>query len=214
MITKNDCLSILVRLGDSGIKNTDAYMRKLLVSREIPLEVLKFISENRGLEISNFYEMIRKSHNKNKSPLYTNIVREQTNPGEIVLTLNCLMTQILLYSKKLEQPETFFKEARAEEITRVLNEYFSTGTIENCDNLLKIIKSDLLVLAVVSTVDKLVLKTETSSAVAFELTVSVKLSTSVLKVPTSSLDALASSSPFKSSTALFKAYFSSDSEDV
>jgi hypothetical protein len=146
MITKNDCLSILVRLGDSGIKNTDAYMRKLLVSREIPLEVLKFISENRGLEISNFYEMIRKSHNKKKSPLYTNIVREQTNPGEIVLTLNCLLTQILLYSKKLEQPETFFKEARAEEITRVLNEYFSTGTIENCDNLLKIIKSDLLVL--------------------------------------------------------------------
>jgi hypothetical protein len=90
--------------------------------------------------------MIRKSHNKKKSPLYTNIVREQTNPGEIVLTLNCLLTQILLYGKKVEQPETFFKEARAEEITRVLNEYFSTGTIENCDNLLKIIKSDLLVL--------------------------------------------------------------------
>lgn len=146
MITKNDCLSILVRLGDSGVKNTDSYMRKLLVSREVPLEVLKFISENRGLEISNFYEMIRQSHNKKKSPLYTNIVREQVNPNEIVLTLNCLLTQILLYGKKLEQSETFFKEARAEEITRVLNEYFNNGTIENCSNLLKIIKSDLLVL--------------------------------------------------------------------
>ena len=146
MITKNDCLSILVRLEDAGVANIDTYMRKLLVSREIPLEVLKFISDNSGLEISNFYEMIRKNHNKKKSPLYTNIVREQSEPKEIVLTLSCLLTQIILYGNKLDKPELFFKEARAEEITRVLNEYFRTGVIENCSNLLKIVKSDLLVL--------------------------------------------------------------------
>ena len=85
MITKNDCLSILVRLEDTGVANIDTYMRKLLVSREIPLEVLKFISDNSGLEISNFYEMIRKNHNKKKSPLYTNIVREQSEPKDIIL---------------------------------------------------------------------------------------------------------------------------------
>ena len=85
MITKNDCLSLLVRLEDSGVENTNAYMRKLLVSREVPLEVLKFISDNRGLEISKFYEMIRKNHNKKKSPLYTNIVREQGETKEILL---------------------------------------------------------------------------------------------------------------------------------
>ena len=146
MITKNDCLSILVRLEDSGVEGIDTYMRKLLVSREIPLEVLKFISDNRGLEISKFYEMIRKNHNKKKSPLYTNIVREQGETKEIVLTLSCLLTQIFLYGNKLDQPEIFFKEARAEEITKVLNEYFQTGLVENCSNLLKIIKSDLLVL--------------------------------------------------------------------
>ena len=146
MITKNDCLSILVRLEDSGVANIDTYMRKLLVSREIPLEVLKFISDNRGLEISKFYEMIRKNHNKNKSPLYTNIVREQSEVKDVTITLSCLLTQILLYGNKLEQPEIFFKEARADEITRVLNEYFQTGFSENCNNLLKVIKSDLLVL--------------------------------------------------------------------
>lgn len=146
MITKNDCLSILVRLEDSGVANIDTYMRKLLVSREIPLEVLKFISDNRGLEISKFYEMVRKNHNKKKSPLYTNIVREQTDVKDITLTLSCLLTQIFLYGNKLAQPELFFKEARADEITRVLNEYFQTGISENCSNLLKIIKSDLLVL--------------------------------------------------------------------
>ena len=146
MITKNDCLSILVKLEDSGVKNIDTYMRKLLVSREIPLEVLKFISENRGLEISKFYEMLRKNHNKKKSPLYTNIVREINNPTEAVITLSCLLTQILLYGKKLEGVELFFKEARGEEISRVLNEYFKTGLYEDCLNLLKVIKSDLLVL--------------------------------------------------------------------
>lgn len=146
MITKNDCLSILVRLEDSGVEGIDTYMRKLLVSREIPLEVLKFISDNRGLEISKFYEIIRKNHNKKKSPLYTNIVREQTDVKDIVLTLSCLLTQVFLYGNKLDHPELFFKEARAEEITKVLNEYFQTGLVENCSNLLKIIKADLLVL--------------------------------------------------------------------
>lgn len=146
MITKNDCLSILVHLEDSGVTNIDPYMRKLLVSREIPVEVLKFISDNRGLEISNFYEMLRKNHNKKKSPLYTNIVREQTEEKEVLTTLSCLLTQILLYGKKLVSPEIFFKEARAEEITRVINTYFKTGIYEECITLLKLIKSDLLVL--------------------------------------------------------------------
>jgi hypothetical protein len=150
MITKNDCLSILVKLEDAGVANIDTYMRKLLVSREIPLEVLKFISDNRGLEISKFYEIIRQSHNKKKSPLYTNIVREQSEVKDIVLTLSCLLTQILLYGKKLEQPELFFKEARAEEITRVLNDYFKTGVIEGCSNLLRVVRSDLLVLEYVA----------------------------------------------------------------
>jgi hypothetical protein len=145
MITKNDCLSILVKLEDNGV-NIDSCMRKLLVSREIPLEVLKFISDNRGLEITNFYEMLRKNHNKKKSPLYTNIVREIADPNEAIITLSCLLTQILLYGKKLDSSDIFFKEARAEEIARVLNDYFKTGIFDVCLTLLKLVKSDLLVL--------------------------------------------------------------------
>ena len=145
MITKNDCLSILVKLEDNGV-NIDSCMRKLLVSREIPLEVLKFISDNRGLEITNFYEMLRKNHNKKKSPLYTNIVREIADPNEAIITLSCLLTQILLYGKKLDSSDIFFKEARAEEIARVLNDYFKTGIFDEWLTLLKLIKSDLLVL--------------------------------------------------------------------
>ena len=146
MITKNDCLSILVKLGDSGIQGTDPYIRKLLVSKEIPLDVLKFISENRGIEVGNFYEMLRKSHNQKKSPLYTNILKEVENPEELITTLSCLLTQIILYGNKLINRDQFFREVRAEEISRVLNNFFKTGTYEESSALLKLIKSDLLVL--------------------------------------------------------------------
>ena len=63
MITKNDCMSILIKLEDHGV-NIDHYMRKLVVAKEIPLEVLKFISQHRGIEVANFYEMLRKKHNQ------------------------------------------------------------------------------------------------------------------------------------------------------
>ena len=146
MITKNDCLSILTKLDESGVSGVNSYVRKLVVARDIPLEVLKFISDNRGLEVSKFYEMLRKSHNQKKSPLYTNILKDIEDPQEVVTTLSCLLTQILLYGKKLENKDQFFREVRAEELTRVLNNYFKTGLYEECLHLIKILKSDLLVL--------------------------------------------------------------------
>jgi hypothetical protein len=148
MITKNDCLSILVKLEDSGVEGVDPYIKKLLISREAPIEVLKFISDNRGIEVGNFYEMLRKSHNQKKSPLYTNILKEIEDKEEIITTLSCLLTQIILYGNKLpdREKDLFFKEVRAEEITRVLDTYFETGIYEDCKTLLGLIKSDLLVL--------------------------------------------------------------------
>lgn len=145
MITKNDCMSILIKLEDRGV-NIDNYMRKLAVSKEIPLDVLKFISQHRGIEVANFYEMLRKKHNQKKSPLYLNIVKEVSTLDDVITTLVCLLTQITLYSNKLDNKDSFLKEVRAEEITRVLNEYFKEGTYDTCIALLKIIKSDLLVL--------------------------------------------------------------------
>lgn len=146
MITKNDCLSILVKLEDEGIEEANSYIKKLMVSRDPSIEVLRFISQKRGFNIGNFYEMLRVSHNKKKSPLYTNIVREIEDPSQVVTTLSCLLTQILLFGRKLENPIAFYKEARGEEISRVLNLYFQTTDIEACINLLRLIKSDLLVM--------------------------------------------------------------------
>ena len=150
MITKNDCLTILVALEDKGL-NIDQPMKKLISSKEIPMEVLKFILDNRGIEVANFYEMLRKKHNQKRSPLYHNIVKEVEDPEELITTLACLLVQITLYSNKLQANREIFKrEVRAEEITRVLNSYYSTGTLDQCFALIRLLKTDLLVLEHIS----------------------------------------------------------------
>ena len=150
MITKNDCLTILVSLEDKGV-NIDKPMRRLVTSKEIPMEVLKFILDNRGSEVANFYEMLRKKHNQKKSPLYHNIVKDVDDTDELITTLACLLVQITLYSKKLlTGKEIFQREVRAEEITRVLNNYYSTGDLCQCISLVKLIKADMLVLEYIS----------------------------------------------------------------
>ena len=136
MITKNDCLTILVALEDRGL-DINQPMKKLVTSKEIPLEVLKFILNNKGIEVANFYEMLRKKHNQKKSPLYHNIVKEIIDPEDIIITLSCLLVQINLYSKKLE-------------ITRVLNNYYATGSLDQCLALIKLLKTDLVVLEYIS----------------------------------------------------------------
>jgi hypothetical protein len=150
MITKNDCLTILVSLEDRGV-DIDQQMKKLLTAKEIPIDTLKFILENRGIEVANFYEMLRKKHNQKKSPLYHNILKDISDPDEIITTLACLLVQITLYSKKLTTSrEIFQREVRAEEISRVLNNYYTTGMLDNCLALMKLLKADLLVLEHIS----------------------------------------------------------------
>jgi hypothetical protein len=150
MITKNDCLTILVALEDKGV-NIDKPMRKLVTTKDIPMDVLKFILDNRGIEVANFYEMLRKKHNQKKSPLYHNIVKDIDDVDEVITTLTCLLVQIALYSKKLPaNREIFQREVRAEEITRVLNNYYNTGEFDQCLALIKLLKADLLVLEHIS----------------------------------------------------------------
>lgn len=150
MITKNDCLTILVSMEQRGV-DIDSHLRKLVTSKEIPLDVLKFILNNRGIDVANFYEMLRQKHNQKKSPLYHNIVKDELNPEDIITTLACLLVQINLYGNKLlSNKEIFQREARAEEITRVLHEYYSTGNLDQCVALIKILKADLVVLEHIS----------------------------------------------------------------
>lgn len=147
MITKNDCLSILVNLEKKGV-NINTPMKQLITSKEIPEEVLKFIVKNNGLAVTDFYEMLRTKHNKNKSPIYTNIFKENKDKNEVIITLSSILQQITLFNANLEEAEKskFLREVRAEEIIRALDEYFKTDSIEIGLNLLNAIKRDLMVL--------------------------------------------------------------------
>lgn len=146
MLTKTDLLLLLTDIEDSG-KNVDVQINKLLKMDTIPYDVLKFINDNRQFDVSVFYDLLRKNYNRKKSNLYINLVREElTNPNEVLIILSCLNLQILLFAKKLVDNKMFLKHSRAEDITRVLNNYYKTYDLIPCLKLLKLIKADLIAL--------------------------------------------------------------------
>lgn len=146
MITKNDVILLLTELQENNVDVTP-YLKKAILSESVNLEALKFINDNRPLDVANFYELLRKNNNSKKSPLYKNIVKEDLSDASNVLTtLAALNLQILLYARKLENNEMFLKHSRGEEITRVLNNYYATYDLIPCYKLLKLIKADLVAL--------------------------------------------------------------------
>lgn len=141
MITKNDCILLLTELEEKGVNTKDALREA--VSQGATLSVIKFINDNRQLDLTTFYEKIRKNYNKKKSSLYINIVKEIETPNEVLTTLSALLTQILLFARDVENREMFLKHARALEITKILTDYFQTYSLTNCIKLLKVIKADI-----------------------------------------------------------------------
>lgn len=142
MISKQDCYLLLADLQNKGIDTTEI-LNQIVTTGEITLDVIKFINDNRQLDLTDFYETLRKNYNKKKSSLYINIVKDIENPTEVLTTLAALNLQILLFSKHLENKQMFYRHARASEITAVLNNYYKTFDITNCIKLLRVIKTDL-----------------------------------------------------------------------
>lgn len=142
MITKNDCVLLLTDLEEKGI-NVKRHLSTLLTAPSLSLEVLKFINSHKQLDLVNFYDRLRVNYNKKKSNLYINIVKEIDDPEEVLTTLSAMLTQILLYSKQVDNKQLFLSHARADEISKVLNTYFKTYDITNALKLLRLIKADL-----------------------------------------------------------------------
>ena len=97
------------------------------------------------MDLSRFYEKLRKSYNEKKSKLYVSIVKEIEDPTDVLTTLASMNLQILLFLKTVEDKDKkmFIKFSRAEEIVQVLENYYKTYDITNCIRLLRVIKSDL-----------------------------------------------------------------------
>ena len=144
MITREDVLLLLTELREDGV-DVKEQIKRQISSQEPVIEVLKFINDNRQLDLTNFYKKVRKSYNDKKSKLYINIVKENEEIKEVLTTLSALLTQIILYAKNVDNMIMFYQHSRAEEITRVLNNYFKTFDLTNCIKLMKIIKADIKV---------------------------------------------------------------------
>lgn len=150
MITKNDCFLLLSELSDKGI-DTKPYITKLVKSSTIDLDVLKFINKNRPLEVSNFYNRLRKNYNDKKSKLYKEIVQiDEREPKDILVTLSSLLTQILLFSNQVDNKQLFLKHSRADEISKVLTKYFQDYDMTLCISILTLIKADLKALEAIN----------------------------------------------------------------
>lgn len=142
MITKNDCLILLNELNLKGI-DTSQQFQDILKQKTPSIEIIKFINDNRQLDLTEFYQKIRKSYNNKKSKLYINIVKEIEDTTEVLTTLSAMLTQILIFSKTVDDKAMFLRHARAEEISAVLNNYFKNYDITYAQKLLKVIKADI-----------------------------------------------------------------------
>lgn len=145
-ITKQDCLLLLTELQDDGI-DCKAQLDILMKNDTPSVEVLKFINDNKQLDVVAFYEKMRKAYNHKKSKLYINIVKENFDePKDILTTLGSFCLQVLLYNKLVEDSAVFLKFVRFEEVTKCLYNYAKTGDIIPCIKLMQLIKADLKIL--------------------------------------------------------------------
>ena len=147
MIRKDDCILLLTKIQEEKKIDVKKYIAQLMISEYIPEDILRFINDNRQLDLTAFYKKIRKSYNANKSNLYKNLVRETfEKPEDVLTTLASLSLQILLFEKNVDDKTGFLKHSRFEEITRVLNQYAKTYDLRPCLNMLYLIKSDIKIL--------------------------------------------------------------------
>ena len=142
MVSYNDCLALLLDLKTKGI-NTNEQIKDLVTKGSVTLEALKFINDNRELDLSKFYEKLRKSYNNKKSNLYINIMKTLDEPTQVITTLNSYALQVTLFSKQLEDKDIFFKCARLEDVYRCLLNYTRSYDLIPCIKILNLIKTDI-----------------------------------------------------------------------
>ena len=143
MIVKNDLILLLTDLQENGIDIGNKIL-EVIKSSGIPLNVLKFINDNRQLDLTSFYDKLRRSYNNKKSKLYISIVKDIDNPIEVLTILSSYALQAILYSEKVQDSQMFLRHARVKEVNLALAKYFTDFDLTICMNLLRMIKADLI----------------------------------------------------------------------
>ena len=145
MLQVNDLVLILTDMETSGDEGAHEQLMKTLMSSTISTNTLKYINDRRPLDVTQFYERIRKNYNDKRSSLYKNIVKDIEDPDEAISTLSAFALNLFLYSKHVDESNRnlFFKHVRAEEVTRVLNQFYKSQDVTSAIKLLRLLKADL-----------------------------------------------------------------------
>lgn len=148
MLQSNDLILILTNMASQGVEGASTQIKNC-IGRPVSqcIDTLKFINEHRQLDVTKFYERIRKNHNEKKSNLYKNIVREDLDAEEVITTLHAFALQVSLFAKHVEEKDKtlFYKHVRAEEVAKVLDGFYTDFDLTSALKILRLIKADLLV---------------------------------------------------------------------
>ena len=142
MITYSDVILLLTDLQDNGV-DVKEHLSKVISTNQIDIDTIKFINDNRELDLTRFYEKIRKSYNNKKSNLYINIMKEIEDTTSVITTLNSYALQIVLFSKEVSNLNQFYRFSRLEDVYKCLYHYSKTFDLVPCLQLLKLIKIDI-----------------------------------------------------------------------
>lgn len=149
MITKNDCILLLTDLQENGTDIGDSIL-KVIKSNNAPIDVLKFINDHRELELTTFYNKLRKSYNNKHSKLYINIVKNIDDIDGVTTTLASYALQAILFSKTSVDSQMFLRHARVREVNMALAKYFTDFDLSICLQLLKLIRADMIACETIS----------------------------------------------------------------
>ena len=142
MILKNDCLLLLTELQNQGIDCSEQ-IKELIKLKNPTIEILQFINAHRTLDLTCFYEKIRKSYNDKKSSLYINIMKNLEQPDEVLSTLSSYSLQVILFSKTINEKNQFYKNTRLIDVHKCIEYYLKTFDLIPCIKLLSLIKADI-----------------------------------------------------------------------
>ena len=125
-ITKATAYAKLAKIKTEG-RDTSKYIRMLAKSDTVPYDVIVFINKNIRLEQFSTYNHIYE--NRNKNPLYKNIVNENASIEDRALALSSILTQTIIQSKKLNEDskQDNYNIMNSGDILEALNEYIVYG---------------------------------------------------------------------------------------
>lgn len=146
MLQTNDLILLLTELEEAGDDKAHSLIRDIIGRPSVSLTALKYVNDQRQLDVVSFYEHIRKNNNEKRSPLYKNIVKDMEDPVDVIVTLHAFLLQVALFGRKVpeESKLQFFKHVRAEEVASVLDKYYIDYDVSSALKMIRLIKADLL----------------------------------------------------------------------